>query len=126
MEEKDFEIDHCPGDSPAEQTSSFKKPSLQRKYLRQRTVIDENGSMERKSVIPKLKFGELKPETVPVFGYPFVNYSPTNKDRATGVDQGKECSDKLWQVFSKAIIYQANCTSNQEEDQKMLLAEMID
>ena len=52
--------------------------------------------MERKSVVPKLKFGELKPESVPVFGYPFVTYSPTNKNNDKGVDVGRECSDKLW------------------------------
>jgi hypothetical protein len=93
--------------------------------MRTRTTVGQNGSMERKSVIPKLSFGGLKPDSVPVFGYPFVNYSPTNKERDAGIDQGKECSDKLWQVFSKAIIYQANCAGTANEE-KMLLAEMID
>jgi hypothetical protein len=92
--------------------------------LKSRTFLDKNGSMERKSNVPKLKFGELKPDSVPVFGYPFVNYSPTNKHENDGTDQGKECSDKLWQVFSGAIVYQANCAG--ADGGKMLLAEMID
>jgi hypothetical protein len=32
--------------------------------------------LERSSSIPKLAFGLLKPDEVPIFGYPFVNYSP--------------------------------------------------
>ena len=49
-------------------------------------------SFQRRSVVPKLSFGELAPETVPVFGYPFVNYSPLNKNDMVGTKQ----SDKLW------------------------------
>ena len=92
--------------------------------MKSRTYLDKHGSMERKSDVPKLKFGALKPDAVPVFGYPFVNYSPTNKNEETAGDRGGERSDKLWQVFSKAIVYQANCAGADEE--KMLLAEMID
>ncbi len=59
---------------------------------------------------------QLEPESVPVFGYPFVNYSPNDRG-----DERTSFSDKLWQVFSKSIIFQAN-TSNNDSDKKLLLA----
>lgn len=77
---------------------------------------EEPPSFQRKSVVPKLSFGELAPETVPVFGYPFVNYSPLNKNDMVGEKQ----SNKLWQVFSTEI------TVNQKKEDKLLLAQMID
>ena len=72
------------------------------------------------SSIPNLTFGELNPASVPVFGYPFVNYSPLVQEGNTAT----EGSDRLWQVFSKAVVFHANCTVAAND--KMLLAEMID
>ncbi len=99
-------------------------------YMRKKNYIrldDLNRPVfERTSEVPPLPFGELKPDTVPVFGYPFVNYSPRLQNGKTDdEDQAKKTSDKLWQVFSKAIIFQANCADHAKDD-KLLLAEMID
>ena len=77
-------------------------------------------SLTHGSSIPKLNFGDLNPDQVPVFGYPFVNYSPPMQDGQTATD----CSDRLWQVFSKSVVFHANCTVAAGD--KMLLAEMID
>ena len=115
LEEKDLE-----NDNRIDSLSKRPNKSISSKqFMKTRTIIDEMGSMERKSTVPKLKFGELHPESVPIFGYPFVNYSPTNQQNEKGVDNGKQCSDKLWQVFSGAIVYHAHKADNDKE--KMLL-----
>jgi hypothetical protein len=46
----------------------------------------DDPNLTHRSSIPKLAFGELKPDCVPIFGYPFVNYSPPIQDGNTATD----------------------------------------
>lgn len=42
--------------------------------------------LTHESKIPKLNFGDLNPDKVPVFGYPFVNYTPPMQEGKTATD----------------------------------------
>lgn len=68
---------------------------------KQSTRIFSNSiHLEKASVRPKIKFGELDPDSVPIFGFPFPNYSPINKQELVGKMQ----SDQNWGMFTKQII----------------------
>lgn len=92
---------------------SFDEPETPKIY---KADYPEEPKLTHNTKIPKLKFGELKPDSVPVFGYPFVNYSPPMQEGYTETDK----SDRLWQVFSKSVVFHANCTLAAGD--KMLLA----
>jgi len=73
--------------------------------------------LTRKQSVPQLKVEESN--EIPIMGLPLITYK--EQEMLTG----KDSSDKLWQVFSKMILFSANCRSKDSVG-KMLIEPMLD
>lgn len=62
-------------------------------------------------------------ECAPVFGYPFVNYSPTSRDRSHELALFDESTGRLWGTFTKSIVTSANMRYYKP---RLRITEMID